>query len=173
MEVAAIYAIAAGGIFLVLFLIQTRSILINWTESFTVLLSRHLTLPFLIHRHRIWGPWTRSGVLIHVIYVGINITLVFLKANSFTGAGRRAGELALINNIFPLSAIHLGYLADLLGITWRTCRKIHQVTGWMVVALVSFHIIAEVQSEQFSFPLGAIRNLFTMIVRLPPGTMST
>jgi hypothetical protein len=173
MEVAAIYAIAAGGLLLALFLIQTRSVLINWTESFTVLLSRHLTLPVLIHRHRIWGPWTRSGVLIHVIYISTNITLVFLKTNSFTGAGRRAGELALINLIFPLSAMHLGYLADLLGITWRTCRKIHHVTGWMVVALVSFHIIAEIQSQNFSFPLGDTRNLFTMIVRLPRGIMST
>ncbi|CEO59625.1 hypothetical protein PMG11_04294 [Penicillium brasilianum] len=163
MEVAAIYAIAAGGILLALLLIQTRSVLIGWTESLSVLLSRYLTLPVLIRRHRIWGPWTRSGVLIHMIYISTNITLVFLKTDSFTGAGRRAGELALINSIFPLSALHLSYLADLLGIKWRTCRKIHHATGWMVVALVSFHIIAEIQSQSFGFPLGDTRNLFTMI----------
>lgn len=146
MEVAAIYAIAAGGILLALLLIQTRSVLIGWTESLSVLLSRYLTLPVLIRRHRIWGLWTRSGVLIYMIYISTNITLVFLKTDSFAGAGRRAGELALINLIFPLSALHLGYLADLLGIKWRTCRKIHHATGWMVVALVSFYIIAEIQS---------------------------
>ena len=56
MEVPAIYAIAAGGIFLALFLIQTRYILVNWTESFSVLLSRHLTLPVLVRRHRILRP---------------------------------------------------------------------------------------------------------------------
>ncbi|KAF7712893.1 Cell surface metalloreductase [Penicillium ucsense] len=163
MEVLTIYAIAAGGIFLALFLIQARSVFIDWTESFSVLLFRHLTLPVLVHRHRIWGPWTRSSVLIHVIYITINITLVFFKTNSLIGAGRRAGELALINVIFPLSAFHLGYLADLVGITWRTGRKIHHVTGWMVVALLSFHVIAEVQSQSFSFLLSDMRNLFTMI----------
>lgn len=172
MDVPAIYAMAAGGIFLVLFLIQARSVLLNWTESFSVLLSRHLTLPVLIHRHRICGPWTRSSVFVHVIYVSANTTLVFFKTHSLTGAGRRAGELALINLIFPLSAIHLGYLADLLGTTWRTCRKIHLVTGWMAVALLSFHIVAKVQSQEFGFPLGETRNLFTMVVRLPLSIMS-
>jgi hypothetical protein len=173
MEIPAIYAIVAGGIFLALFLIQTRSILINWTESISALLSRHLTLPVLIHRHRIWGPWTRAGVFIHISYVAINIALVFFRTDSLVGAGRRAGELALVNIIFPLSAAHLGYLAELLGITWHTCRKIHRATGWMAVAMLSFHVFAEVQSQQFSFPLGGIRNLFAMIVRLSPNIIST
>lgn len=173
MDALAIYAIAAGGIFLGLFLVQTRSVLINWTDFFSVLLSRHVTLPVLIHRHRFWGPWARASVLIHVLYVTLNITLVFFRTNSLTGAGRRAGELALINIIFPLSAIHLGYLADLLGITWRTCRKIHKATGWMAAALLSFHVVAEAQGQQFSFPLGEIRNLFATIVRLPPGVITT
>lgn len=116
MDVLDIYAIAAGGIFLAFFMIQTRSVLINWIESFSVLLSRHLTLPVLIYRYRIFGLWTRSGVLVHLIFVTINITLLFFRTDSLTRASRRAGELALINIIFPLAAIHLGYLANLLSI---------------------------------------------------------
>ena len=96
-----------------IFLAQTRSVLINWTHFFSVPLSRDVTLAVLIHRNRFWGSWARASVLIRVLYVNLNITLVFFfRTNSLTGAGRWAGELALINMIFPLSAIHLGYLAD-------------------------------------------------------------
>lgn len=171
MEVPAIYAIAAGGIFLALFLIQIRHVLVDWTESFSVLLSGHLTLPVLVRRHRILGPWTRAGILVHVSYIAVNIALVFLRTESLVDSGRRAGELALINMIFPLSAAHLGFLAGLLGISWRTCRKIHRATGWTVVALLSFHIIAELQGKTFSFPLAETQNLLTVIVCTPLNTL--
>ncbi|KAJ6026426.1 hypothetical protein N7460_011243 [Penicillium canescens] len=163
MEVPAIYAIAAGGIFLALFLIQTRYVLVDWTESFSVLLSGHLTLPVLVRRHRVLGPWTRAGILVHVSYIAVNIALVFLRTESLVDSGRRAGALALINMIFPLSTAHLGFLAGLLGITWHTCRKIHRATGWTAVALLSFHIIAELQGKTFRFPLTETRNLLTVI----------
>lgn len=53
---------------------------------------------------------------------------------------------------------------------WGTCCKIYRATGWMTVAMLSFHVIAEVQSQQFSFSLGENRNLLTVIVSFPsPG----
>lgn len=166
MNALAIYAIAAGGIFTGLFLIQALSILINWTNLFSVLASRHLILPFVVHRNRLLGPWSRASVLLHAIYVAVNVFLVLFRIKSFINAGRRAGELALVNLIFPLSASHLSFLADLLGITWRTCRRIHRAAGWMATGLLAFHVIAAVQARQFSFPLGASQNLFTVIVCL-------
>ncbi|CAG7933056.1 unnamed protein product [Penicillium olsonii] len=163
MEVAPIYAIVLGGIFLALFLIQTRYFLAHWTESISVLLSGYLVLPDLVRRHRILGPWSRAGVLLHLSYIAANIALVFLHTESFVDSGRRASELALINNIFPLSAAHLSFLAGLLGISWRSCRKIHRATGWMTVALLSFHIIAELQGQTLIFPLSETRNLLTVV----------
>ncbi|KAJ5976642.1 hypothetical protein N7481_010349 [Penicillium waksmanii] len=172
MNVSSIYAIAAGGCFLALFLIQTRTTMIGWIESCSVLISRYLTLPALVHRHRIWGPWSRWNVLIYFNYTVVNIIVVFFHTHSVVQAGRRAGELALINLIFPLSATHLEYLADLLGITWHTCCKIHQATGWMSVALLSFHVVTECQSRGFSFPLGAIRNIFALIGSISLATLA-
>ncbi|KAJ5640294.1 uncharacterized protein N7484_008156 [Penicillium longicatenatum] len=172
MNILAIYAIAAGGFCIALFLIQTRSILINCTESFSVLLYRHLILPVVISRHRVCGPWTRAGVLVHISYIAINIALVFFRTDSLVDAGRRAGELALINTIFPLSGAHLSYIAELLGITWRTCCKIHRATGWMTVILLSFHVIAEAQSKNFSFSLVESRNLLTMIGAISIGVLA-
>lgn len=164
MNALAIYAIAAGGIFVGLFLTQTLSILNNWTSLFSVLVSQHLTLLFVIHRHLLWGLWTQASVILHVSYVVINVFLIFFRMELLTGIGCWAGELALINLIFPLSATHLSYLADLLGITLCTCHRIHHVTGWMAIALLLFHIIIEVQDQQFSFLLSELQNLFTMIV---------
>ncbi|EKV17067.1 hypothetical protein PDIG_16940 [Penicillium digitatum PHI26] len=66
--------------------------------------------------------------------------------------------------VFPLSTAHLGFLAGLLGITWRTCRKIHRATGWTAFALLSFHIITELQGKTFRFPLAETKNLLTVIV---------
>lgn len=166
MNLSAVYAIAAGGVFAGFFLTRTLSILINWTNLFSILVSRHLTLPFIIHRHRLWGPWSRASVLLHTLYVAVNVFLVLFGMDSFTGTGRRAGELALVNLIFPLSTTHLSYLADILGITRHTCLRIHRATSWMAVALLSFHVIIAVQTHQFSFPLSESKNLFTIIVCL-------
>ncbi|KAL5333669.1 hypothetical protein BJX70DRAFT_392011 [Aspergillus crustosus] len=167
-----IYAIAAGGIFTVLFLIRILSILARGRNLFSLVVSRHLTLPFIIHRHRFLGPWTRAGAFLHLSYATINIFLVFFRTKSLTGAGRRAGELALVNLIFPLSTIHLSYLADLLSISWNSCRKIHRATGWMAVALLSFHIIMAVQVPGYEFPLHKQQNLFTMLAAISLGVLA-
>lgn len=164
MDIVAIYAIAAGGIFVAFFVTRTFSSVAGWADFFRIFVSRHLTLPFVIQRHRLCGPWTRVGVLLHLIYAAINVFLVLFRINSLTGVGRRAGELALVNLVFPLSTIHLSYLADLLGIKWKTCRKVHRATGWMAVSLLSLHIIVAVQIRGFRFPLREIQNLFTLLV---------
>lgn len=129
MDALAIYAIVAGGIFAGLFLAQTLSTLAKWSTFFSILLTRHLTLPFIVHRHQLLGPWTRASVLLHVSYAAINTFLIIFRAVSLTSAGRHAEELALVNLIFPLSAIHLSNIADLLGISWGTCRKVHHATS--------------------------------------------
>lgn len=166
MDSLTIYAIVAGGIFVCLFLTRTLSTFTSWMDLFCIFLSRHLTLPFVIHRHRLGGSWTRASVFLHLSYAAINIFLVFFRIKSLTGAGRRAGELALVNLIFPLSAIHLSFLADLLGIRRSTCCRIHRATGWMAVTLLSFHIIVAFQGQGFTFPLHELQNLFTMLVCL-------
>ncbi|OJJ67709.1 hypothetical protein ASPBRDRAFT_34075 [Aspergillus brasiliensis CBS 101740] len=52
---------------------------------------------------------------------------------------------AVSSTLLPFTLLpsisRLSYLADLLGIRWDACRKIHRATGWMAVALLSFHIV--------------------------------
>ncbi|KAE8334172.1 hypothetical protein BDV24DRAFT_170476 [Aspergillus arachidicola] len=171
MDPLSIYAITAGGIFAVLFLVRTLSLLASSGHLFSLVVSQHLTLPFIIRRHRFLGPWTRADVFLHLSYAAINVFLVSFRITSLTGAGRRAGELALVNLVFPLSTIHLAYLADLLGIKWNSCRKIHRATGWMAVALLSFHIVTVVQGQGFTFPLREQQNLYAMIAAISLGAL--
>lgn len=58
MDALAIYAITAGGILVGLFLTRTLSILAKWLNFFSALFSQHLTLPSVVHRHQLWGPWS-------------------------------------------------------------------------------------------------------------------
>lgn len=95
MDALAIYTIAAGGIFAGLFLTQTFSILVNWTNFVSVLVSQHLTLSFVVHRHRLWDPWSRVSVLLHASYAAINVFLIF-RMEVLTVAGRRTGDPSLI-----------------------------------------------------------------------------
>lgn len=54
-------------------------------------------LPVIIDRYRIWGSPTRASVLIRISYAAINVALVFIRNDSFVGAGRRPGDLALVS----------------------------------------------------------------------------
>ncbi|KAL2868385.1 uncharacterized protein BJX67DRAFT_371442 [Aspergillus lucknowensis] len=84
---------------------------------------------------------TRANVFLYLLYATVNIFLVFFRSILLVGSGCRAGELALVNLIFPLSTIHLSYLADLLDIRWNSYCKIYHATSWMAIALLLFYII--------------------------------
>jgi hypothetical protein len=162
MDSLIIYAIAAGGTFGLLFLIKTAAFIASKLHKVTVPLQRHLTLPVLF-AHRPFGPWTRADVFLHFSYISINIFLVLFRASAIAGVGRRAGTLAVINLVLPLSTIHLSSLADLLGIHLQTCHKVHRATGWIAIVLLAIHaIIAFVEGSQF--PLSEPQNLYTVIV---------
>ncbi|KAL4891357.1 hypothetical protein BDV59DRAFT_194324 [Aspergillus ambiguus] len=167
-----IYAIAAGGILAGLLLIRAVSTLTNWTNLISVLVSRHLTLPLVVQRHQLCGPWTRASVFVHLSFVAVNVFLVFFRVKSLSSAGHRAGKLALVNLVFPLSTIHLSHLADLLAITLRTCRKIHRTTGWIGFALLSFHVAAVAQAPGFNFSLNESKDLWAVIAGISLGLIA-
>ncbi|KAL4801665.1 hypothetical protein BDV18DRAFT_148500 [Aspergillus unguis] len=162
MDALVIYAIAAGGVLILLFLIKIMVSLSHRTHLLTIPLSRHFTLRVLVPRRRLFGPWTWANVCLFISYVAINVFLVLFRARTLAGAGRRAGTLALINFIFPLSTIHASSLADILGIYLRTCQKVHGATSWMGVVLLSVHVVLAI-AERPRFLLSESQNLYTTI----------
>ncbi|KAH6696622.1 hypothetical protein BKA61DRAFT_682836 [Leptodontidium sp. MPI-SDFR-AT-0119] len=152
MDTSHIYAIALGGSFLLLLLINSLPMIIRLIKYLSPLFSKHLTYRYTVHRHRLLGPWSRAGILIQLIYIAGNICCLKFWNTTISRAGIRAGTLAIINLIPLLAVPHLSTLADLLGVTLSTCHQIHRSAGVMAVLLSIFHLLVMITSQP-SFPL--------------------
>lgn len=168
MNFLAIYAIAAGGILGTLFLVRIGPSLMSLSSTASVMISKHLSFPYILSRHKLVGPWTRANVLLYMVYLAVNIFFVAYQGPSAVGFGRRAGTLSLINMGFLVLATHLSFLADILGVSLQTCQRIHRAVGYTTSGLLAFHIIVTLAIRQETFPLNDERNLFALIVRDNP-----
>jgi hypothetical protein len=168
MDITSIYAATAGGVFISLFLLRIRPYLMQLTSITLLLIAEHLTYPFLLRRYAVVGPWTRGGVLIHLIYAAINLLCLCFRALSLVNTAHRAGTLSLINMVALFASGHLSFYPATLGISRRICQQIHRATAWMAGILLSFHIIVMMEVTQGKFPLDKPNNLFGLIVRPSP-----
>lgn len=164
MDFISIYAITAGGILGTLFLIRVASSLMTLSNTISVMILKHLSYPYILNRHRLIGPWTRANVLSCFAYIAVNVFFVAYRAQSAVRAGRRAGTLTLVNMAFLVLATHLSFLADILGISLRTCRRIHRAMGYTTTGLLAFHVVITLLVQQDKFPLDNQGNLFALIV---------
>ena len=164
MELITVYTIAAGSIFVSLFLMRVALSLISLTSIIHVMASKHLTYPYLLNRHQILGPWTRGNVLLYLVYGAVNIFCIAFRATSANTVGCQAGTLSLINMAFLFPTIHLSLLADILGISLKTCQCIHHAVGWSASALLSLHILIATVVQQEKFTLHGPGNISALIV---------
>lgn len=79
MEIPAIYAIAAGGIILSFVLVKALYYLAPLKSIVSVLVSKYLIYPYFLGRSQFIGPWTRAGVLLHVVYLATNLLWIGLE----------------------------------------------------------------------------------------------
>ena len=170
MEISDAYAIAVGGGFVLLFLVNSLPYVTGLAEYLTTQMSKHLTYPYLLSRHRFLGPWTRAGFGLQLIYIITNIVCLSvetispsLRIASLSDVGLRAGTLSIINMIPLFAGSHLSYLADLLGLTLRGFRCIHRSAGLMSFSLAILHVLVEFASRP-SFDMNLAENLFAVIV---------
>ncbi|RAL07957.1 ferric reductase family protein [Aspergillus homomorphus CBS 101889] len=162
MDILIIYFIVASIVLASLIFKRLLAFLAQPKGLFSILYFRHIVLPYLVRRHRFCGPWTRAEFILHLLYICVNVFFVFFRMKSWNDSGFRAAELCLINLIFPLSAIHLSYLADILGIKLSTCRCIHRTTGLMAFALLLYHVIMTFRTQGFTFSPREEANLFAI-----------
>ena len=161
MDVPQIYATAAGGFFLVFILVKFLSRTVR--ERIALFTSKHLTYPYFIHRHRLLDPWTRSGILIQLIYIALNVFCLGFRVSTLPKAGLRAGNLSLANMIPLLAGPHLSFLADILGFRLGTYRRVHRSAGVMSFALLLFHVLV-VAFQRTSLSLRIPEHLYGTIV---------
>jgi hypothetical protein len=105
------------------------------------ILNRILTYYYIVNRHRYLGPWTIADILSQLSYIFINLFGLAFRVSSLSAAGTRAGNLSLINLIPVLAGAHLGFLADLIGVSLRLIRCIHRTAALMSSGLAATHAV--------------------------------
>lgn len=167
MEFTIFYAITAGSLLATLFLIRIAPSFLNLFGVLSFLITKHLTYPYLWGRHKLVAPCTRANALLYIFYAVTNLFFIAFDTPSTTMARSRAGTLSVINMSFLFLAHHLGFLANAIGVSLKTCKQIHQAVGWMTGVLLILHIIMAMIDEQKGWSLRKKANLFAFIV-CPP-----
>lgn len=176
MDIIPACAIAAGGIVFLLLLYRLHPYIVRFAGYMSILVSKHLTYPHLLRRHRLIGPWTRAGVALQIGFTSIILFCIIFTVSIFpislrwsktAEAGSRAGTLALITLIPLLAGAHHALLADLLGISLQTIRLVHRSAGVAVSLLCVLHVLVVVTST-VSFALDNMQDMFAVIVRIYP-----
>lgn len=141
------YALAAGSIFFCLFLFGIRRYIRSFPKTVYLQASQYLIYPQLIYRHRFLGPWSWADVLLQLSYIGVNIFCTGFNAPSVHAASLRAADLSLINLIPAFAGPHLSFLADILGLSLTTYRRVHRSFGVTSCFLLGFHVFTIIASR--------------------------
>ena len=163
MNPTSIYAIAAGGVVVVLIIIKSLVSVEQVLCALALLVAKHFTYPYFVRRHHLLGPWSRADVFLQMIYFTINMFCMTFGVTSVKEAGARAGTLAMVNMSPSFFGFHLSFLADLLGIPLSNYRRIHRMTGWMSFVLCLVHALSVIHGDP-SYLHDMRRNLHPVIV---------
>lgn len=161
-----VYASIVGSIFVACMLFCLRSRLRAFLDLIRRLMRQHLLYPYLVRRHRFFGPWTRSAVLLQMCFVMVNVFCVAFRTSSIHDASRRAARLALLNLVPTYGSTHLSFLADICGVSLHAIKAIHRSAGAMALPLLAFHA-ATTLATRTSFSLRVAENLWGLIVSFP------
>jgi hypothetical protein len=167
MDITLGYAIAVGGVLIILALFNHLGLLswlldlVSWARPFCNQAFRYLAYPYLVRRHRFWGPWTLGDLIIQLVYIGSNSFCLGFRAN-IAQAGLRAGTLSVVNLIPLFLGPHLSFLADILGVSLNTFRYMHRSAALMSSGLVLFHALTVI--SRTAFALHGAKNRSAVVV---------
>lgn len=141
MDPSRAYAIAAGGLFLLILLYRLTTRILSFIRSRTVFfLLKHFIYPYVFRRHRFMELVTREQFILQVVYWCATAACNFIRVNTMAQASARAGTLSVINLIPLLFAGKLSIAADLFGVSLRGFYGLHRSVGFMVVVQGLVHI---------------------------------
>lgn len=127
------------------------------------LVSRHLLYPTILRRGMIMDRWSRLDFLVLFIYMGANVACLAIQPQGISEAGLRAGILALTNAIFLFASPHLSFLADRLGVSIHTCRRMHVFVALVSFLLAAFHTIVGTATKG-KYKLDTPQNIWALVV---------
>lgn len=137
-----IYAITAGGAFVLLVFYRISAILFLWIQDRTLfLILKHLIYPFLFKRSRFFNPQTRWRVSLTLLYWLGTAACNVVEVRSLPEASSRAGTLSTIHLIPLLFSDRLSFAADLLGLRLHSYLNLHGAMGFMTFVQDVIHIL--------------------------------
>lgn len=140
LEPTTIYFACLYGCFLVLFFIKNVfPLLLTAFTSFIVCPVKAVGYCFIINRHSLFGPFTVASAFLQSIYIGGNIISLVYAANSLAQVASRAGTLCLANLAPLYLTTHIGFLADIFGLSLNTYQRFHRLCGLIAVSHAVFH----------------------------------
>ena len=151
MDFTELYALVAGSIFCLLWLVQVISKLLHLMSVTVQLLRRYVIYPHLIRRHTAIGPLTKSRFVLLVVVVGINAFFCAFKVSTTADLEVRIGSVALVNLIPLYLGIHHGFIADLLGLRIQFFRFLHTLAAMICLGQVVAHAIVVRMNSGSSF----------------------
>ena len=166
MDITQIYAITAGAIFGLVLIIKAASFFVRFLQPYSVLLVKYFLYLNVLRRHRFFGPYTREQVLLHLLYLAVNIFYSIFEVSSIRELGTRTGTLLLIHIIPSYFGYYLSFASDILGLSIINYRRIHTLTGALSVLLGLCHAVVNAASVIKSRLFSASGQLVGSIVKL-------
>ncbi|CAM1503403.1 Fc.00g081790.m01.CDS01 [Cosmosporella sp. VM-42] len=163
MDLTTKYSICLAGIFMVM-LIAAHLLppSIRLARYLRILALEKLCYYYVVKRHAVLGPWSAATVLLHILYVLINLGCVCYGPATTTEVASRAGTLSLINMAPIFVSAYLSFLADLFGVSLSTYRRIHRSCGITAANLLLVHGLLSL-AENGSFSLEDWPNRYALI----------
>lgn len=128
-------------------------------------ISKHILLPHLFRRRRLWEPMTRLWAILHVIHFAGTIACNIIGVHDLTAARSRAGSLATLHiaslAIFP----RLSFGAAFLNMSLPIHRQLHVSLGIMGVLQSLLHVILALQVTLFDLKVAFQRYGFAVSSR--------
>ena len=151
MEPVQIYALAAGGMFVLAFFYRVSSFISHWVQDRTLFfVFKYLLYPMLIRRSRFFSPLSRWRAILLLLYSLGTAICNTVGAKSILQVGKRAGTLAILHFIPLLFSDRMGFAADLLGISLRTYVRLHASVGIMALIQSLIHIVIVVSHHSIN-----------------------
>ncbi|KAJ3499729.1 hypothetical protein NLG97_g111 [Lecanicillium saksenae] len=146
-EITLLYSVACGGLLCILAL---RRPVYHFTQTYCPpafrpfyaigrAVSAYLIYPTVAHGGKSFDRWSRRDVLLLLVYIGATISCIVLPLSGINQIILRSGTLSVVNFIFCYAGPYLGFLADVLGLSLRSCRRLHGTVGTLAVGLAAFH----------------------------------
>ena len=167
MEPVQVYAIAAGGVLVVLLMYCASSFISRWIQDRTLFyVFKYLVYPVLIRRKRFLAPLTRWYVLWITIYWGVTAVCNLVGVNTIAQAGTRAGSLSVLHLVPLLFTGRLSFAANLLGLSWQSYMTFHSTIGLMAFVQGLIHTLIFVTHHVFR--IKDEQQFYGFLVRIPP-----